>query len=139
MLGTLCQLWPIKSCFGKRMFLYSRKNPWKDLWSSSFLVKLQTRSLLLYKKWAQFQSFLKNFAWHFQNTFFTEYIWVAASWNYVVSTVLQWYSRLWYTFGPAYITLDTKSVVQINYNVPITSGTKLKKVKVRNELIQTYF
>ena len=43
--------------------------------------------------------------------FFTEYIWVTASWFYIVSTVLQCWGtpRLWHTFGPASITLDTKS------------------------------
>ena len=139
MLGTLCQLWPVKSCSGKRMFWYSMKNPLKYLWRSSLLVKLQARSLLLCKNWAQSQLFLKNFAWDFQNTFFIEYIWVVASWNYIVSTVKEVLQEFWYTFGPASIRLDPKSVVKINYNVPITSGTKLKKHKVRNELIWTYF
>ena len=35
--------------------------------------------------------------------------------------------------------LDTKGTVKIKFNVPITSATKLKKHKVRNGLIQTYF
>ena len=35
--------------------------------------------------------------------------------------------------------LDSKSVVKINYDVPITSATKLKRHKVQNWLIQTYF
>ena len=30
-------------------------------------------------------------------------------------------------------------IAKINYHVPITSATKLKKHKVRNELIQTFF
>ena len=47
--------------------------------------------------------------------------------------------RLWYTYGPATVTLDPKSVVKINCHVPIRSATKLKKHKVRNELIPTYF
>ena len=37
------------------------------------------------------------------------------------------------------MTLDTKIVVKINYDVPLASTTKLKKNKVWNELIQTYF
>ena len=65
-------------------------------------------------------------------TRFHKYIWVAASWNYIVSTVLQRYSKTLIYFGPASITLDTKSVVKIKYHVPITSATKLKKHKVRN-------
>ena len=92
-----CQLWPIKSCSGKRMFWLfwqSWKNPWKDFRRSSLLVKLQARSQLFNKKWTQSQLFFKNFAWNFQNTFFREYIWVAASWNYIiVSSVLQRYSK----------------------------------------------
>ena len=47
--------------------------------------------------------------------------------------------RLGLTFGPDFITLDAKSVVKTNYEVPTTSATKLKKQKVRNELIPTYF
>ena len=93
-LRILCQLWPKKNCSGKRIFWYSRKNPWKDLWRSSFLIKLQDRSLLLFKKWAQSQLFLKNFAWNFQNRIFTEYIWVAVSWNYILTSVLQRYPKI---------------------------------------------
>ena len=47
--------------------------------------------------------------------------------------------RLSYTYGPASVTLDPKSVMKINCHVPITSATKLKNYKARNELIQTYF
>ena len=60
-------------------------------WRSLFLVKSQARSLLLCKKWAQSQVFLKNFSWSFQNIFFAEYISVAASWNYII--VSQRYSK----------------------------------------------
>ena len=132
MLGTLCQLWPVKGCSGKRMFWYSMKNPLKYLWRSSFLVKLQARSLLLCKNWAQSQLFLKNFAWNFQNTFFIEYIWVLASWDYIVSTAKEVLQDFDIHLDLLLLGLDPKSVVKINYNVPITSGTKLKKHKVRN-------
>ena len=44
-----------------------------------------------------------------------------------------------YTFGPASITLDTKSVVKINQHVPIISAAKLKKHKVRIELYSHIF
>ena len=71
--------------------------------------------------------------------FYTEYIWVAASWNYTVSNVSRGTPRLWYTFRSASNTLDTKSVVKINYHIPIASATKLKKHKVPSELTQTYF
>ena len=66
---------------------------------------------------------------------------MAASWNCKVSTTLFYRgtTTIWYTFGPASVTLDTKSVVKINYHVLITSATKLKKHKVWNELIQTGF
>ena len=47
--------------------------------------------------------------------------------------------RLGSTFGPDSIALDTKNVVKLNYDVSITSATKLKKHKVRNELISIYF
>ena len=47
--------------------------------------------------------------------------------------------HIWYTFGPASLKLDTTKVVKINYHVPITFVTKLKKHKVGNELIQIYF
>ena len=40
--------------------------------------------------------------------------------------------RLLNTFESASIKLDTKSVMKINYDVPIHSATKLKKHKVRN-------
>ena len=47
--------------------------------------------------------------------------------------------KLSYTFGPDSITFDTKRVVKINQDVTMTSATKLKMHKIRNELIQTYF
>ena len=47
--------------------------------------------------------------------------------------------RLRYAFGSVSIKLDSKSVVKINYDVPITSAAKLKRHKVQNWLIQTYF
>ena len=62
----------------------------------------------------------------------------------VVGTIFCWgyilyahkgFPRLWNTFGPASITLDTKSTVEINYEVSETSAAKLKKHKVRNWLI----
>ena len=39
----------------------------------------------------------------------------------------------------ASILLDIKGAVKRNYDVPITSTTKLKKHKVRDKSIQTYF
>ena len=129
MLGTQCQLWPIKSFSGKNLFWYSWKNPLKDLWRSSFLVRLQARSLLLYKKWAQSQLFLKNFAWNFQNTFFTEYSGVVASWNYIVSIVLQGYSK---TLIHIWICFHYSKLWRF-YNI----RNKTLKAQSRNELIQT--
>ena len=43
--------------------------------------------------------------------------------------------RLWNTFRPASITLDTKSVVEIIYAISVTSATKLKKYKVQTVLM----
>ena len=43
--------------------------------------------------------------------------------------------RLLNTFGPAFITLDTKGAVKINNDIPVTSTTKLKKYKARTRLI----
>ena len=77
----------------------------------------------------------------FPEHIFHKYIWVAASGNYIiVGTVINRVTaRLLYTFRPDSITLDTKNVVKINYDVPAKSATKLKKYKVRNELIPTLF
>ena len=72
--------------------------------------------------------FLKNFAWNFENTFFAEHISVAASWNYtIVSMFYRGIPRLWNIFECASITLHTKSVMKINYAVPIHSAAKIKK------------
>ena len=84
----------LRSCSGKIMFWYSRENPWKDLSRGSFSIKLQAKTLLHYRKWAQSQLFLKDFAWNFQNAFFAEHISVAAFWNHIiVRTVKQRYSK----------------------------------------------
>ena len=126
---------PLSTMTHKELFW---KNSWTDFWRISFLVKLQARSLLFYKKWAQSKLFLKNFAWYFENMFFTEHIWIAASWKLPLfhrSTL-----RLWYTVGPDSITLDTKSVVKINYYVPTTSTTNLKKTKfdLKTRFLKTF-
>ena len=59
---------------------------------------------------------------------------MAASWNYIIVIKLSFRGtpRLWNTFESASFTLDTKSVVKINYAAPIHSITKLKKYKVQN-------
>ena len=43
--------------------------------------------------------------------------------------------RFWNTFGPASIILDTKDAVKINYDIPVTSATKLNEQNVWNRLI----
>ena len=59
---------------------------------------------------------------------------VAASWNYIIVSTLSYRGtpRLWNTFEFASVTLETKSVVKINYDAPIHSAKKLKKHKVQN-------
>ena len=44
--------------------------------------------------------------------------------------------KLWNTFGPASIMLDTKGTVKINYDGHITFTIKRKKHKFRNGLRQ---
>ena len=85
--------------------------------------------------WAQsIKRAQSNLSWNFQNTFFVEHISVAVSWNYILVSTLPYRGspRLWNTFESAYITLDAKIVVKINYEVPIHSATELKKHIVQN-------
>ena len=93
-----------------------------------------SQTQLIYKISAQLQILLKNFTWDFQNTFFAEHISVAASWNYIIVSTLSYRGtpKLWNTFESASFTLDTKSVVKINCDVPIHFATKLKKHKLQN-------
>ena len=117
-----------KELFWKKDVLIVQEKSMKRLVKDFIFCKFVGKKPLLYNKWAQSQVFLKTCLKflehlfrriHFSGCFLKLY--------YSLTEVLQ------------DVTLHTKRVVKINYDVPITSLTKLKKHKVRYESIQTYF